>query len=526
MKHKTQNYWLLLIPLLFYSCRSTKIINTTTTTTIQPITVVQKEKPNKDFLSIPLNEETLRINFENQQYNDEDVEIFEHNRGGDLYPIYDINNTPISVWFIKKEEKYLGFIVAGHATKAVCEVASIEVHNKFKKIGNNESSIFSFGVGHYIIDEDEWTVEFNETLNSMEEKFNNLQHEIDYDNDFTNNYQVKLGKINYSDYKEDINLIQEHIEIANNYEAWDKHIVEYKLKESPLIVPFYDISTNSKIEFEIPKSTFGEIPGDFAFLSYKKNLEDWKEKLETAIENNYNLIDSLQNSNITDNTHCRRNFNCYKHNDDLLLTETKTLVGNHIHCINWFRWTSKGDTIDITLEEALQTIHTFKDTSHQNILIDWKDNWLENTMQFEENKREIIDEILSETKIIKDELRDHISLIQDIMKQDDQDLIVDAFLRGWIFDMDDDDLNTELDDWYKNYRKSVWDYIFKKIPKAKVEGKLGGIFHADDVYFQVRPTKDTFIITPYKVVGGDFLQIIDKEMGISYLQSPFNFRHN
>lgn len=53
---------------------------------------------------------------------------------------------------------------------------------------------------------------------------------------------------------------------------------------------------------------------------------------------------------------------------------------------------------------------------------------------------------------------------------------------------------------------------------------MGGIFHSDDVFFQIESEENNFVITPYKVVGGEFIQIVDKQIGISYIQSPFNFR--
>ena len=77
-----------------------------------------------------------------------------------------------------------------------------------------------------------------------------------------------------------------------------------------------------------------------------------------------------------------------------------------------------------------------------------------------------------------------------------------------------------------NYRKPVWEFILNQFPNAKLDSKMGGIFHADDVYFQVRSKNNNLIITPYKVVGGNFIQVINKEIGLSYLQTPYNFRDN
>lgn len=60
----------------------------------------------------------------------------------------DINRLPINIcFFTDSNEHYVGFIIAGHAYKSVCQVASMAVRHLLDSLGYNEQSIFSFGVG-------------------------------------------------------------------------------------------------------------------------------------------------------------------------------------------------------------------------------------------------------------------------------------------------------------------------------------------------------------------------------------------
>ena len=56
-------------------------------------------------------------------------------------------------------------------------------------------------------------------------------------------------------------------------------------------------------------------------------------------------------------------------------------------------------------------------------------------------------------------------------------------------------------------------------------GDVIGILHSDDVFFKVTSSGDEYEITPYKILGGEFVQILDKNVGITQYCTPFNFRY-
>lgn len=147
MKKKILIALTILIGVLQYSCLTTKkTINNQRKVGI-PVsesiaeveTKVETEVKKVEPVKLPETKEDLNFTRRNYEEAEEYKEDFYGNKFNDYnnIPIYDINNLPISVWFIKEGDDFKGFIVAGHATKAVCEVASLEVHNKIKAIGKS-----------------------------------------------------------------------------------------------------------------------------------------------------------------------------------------------------------------------------------------------------------------------------------------------------------------------------------------------------------------------------------------------------
>jgi hypothetical protein len=44
------------------------------------------------------------------------------------------------------------------------------------------------------------------------------------------------------------------------------------------------------------------------------------------------------------------------------------------------------------------------------------------------------------------------------------------------------------------------------------------------VFFKVVSIGDSYEITPYKIIGGEFIQVLDKQVGITQYFTSFNFR--
>src|SRR5688572_3784924 len=63
-------------------------------------------------------------------------------------PGININRMPINICFLRDRNFYVGFVIAGHATKDVCSVATLRVVNLLDSMGYEENTVFSYGVGY------------------------------------------------------------------------------------------------------------------------------------------------------------------------------------------------------------------------------------------------------------------------------------------------------------------------------------------------------------------------------------------
>jgi hypothetical protein len=435
-------------------------------------------------------------------------------------PPYDINNLPISVWFLKDNDKYVGFIVAGHATKSVCEVASLEVMTKLEDIGTNSSTIFSYGIGFDRRHGNEWSSSYNRQMLEMKSKFKELESKYPA--------QVFLSEITVKEYDETTNLIKQHIRNAYSNLMWESFIVEYKYKSHPLLVTFYHINANSDtVKFIVPKNVFGTIPPDFASFSLTGSIKEIEKETNQLIDINQKEIALLEKYYDLDKD---KTFYYWKYKDNSYLKVSTTLIGYGTPPNDWvLEETNMFGTTrrPITFKEAVTYLNM------PNVKVDpiariELESWIikakENEKTYITRKSDILNTIKSETRIIQKELKEVQEFKEKLANRNNQDLIIDAFLRGWAFNTQSDELNTKLDDWYNAKRPVVWDYILNKYPNAKVTGKLAGIFHSDDVYFHISSDKQNYIITPFKIVGDDFIQVIDKKVGISQYFTPSNFR--
>ena len=440
-------------------------------------------------------------------------------------PTYDINTDPISAWFIKKDTTYIGFIIAGHAEKAICEVASLEIANKTEKLDIKNDAVFSFGIGYNFNTDQKQIVKYHNIIKGMKAKFKELELQ-------TFASQVTTKDVDYEEYKSKQQLIKSHINLANLTNEWDTHIVEYKLMDYPIITPFYDTNTSNEITFEVPKALFGEIPNELAYREFRKNLQKLIEELSIYLDNNNKAISRIRGFKINEEDYQKWNIEYYSFNNKVpLKNEVVFKVYTSFKTYGFTLEDDKNSVLDneITLKEMKEYIQdiniTLRTSPEVMSRIRLAINEIEEEIRnFTPNKNKLIKKIEVETLLIQNYLND-LNELSDF-KTDDFNYIIDAFLRGWAFNTDDDNLNNQLDNWYLLKRKVVWDYILSELPNAKVNDKLGGLFHADDVFFKVKSEGNLFKITPYKITGGNFAQVIDKEIGISYLTSPLNHRYS
>lgn len=435
-------------------------------------------------------------------------------------PSYDINNLPISVWFIKDDNKFIGFIVAGHATKAVCEVASLEVYNKLKAIGKDDATIFSFGVGYNLKKSHASDNVYNGLLADMKTEFEDLASKYPT--------QVKIGIIDINNYESYLSQLKSHINLANNFNEWTTHIVEYKLENFPLIAPFHYTESSDIIQIRIPKSKFGDIPTELVYASYEKSLSDGEDDLKSKIQGNQLALDAIQDYS---DPHSSKTvtINYWTIEGDYFLKKMEDLRGHEPPPDGYYLESGDGSRTPLTFKQAqkhLNAPYVIVTPQARSSLEFWIKQAQEDMKKFRKQRKVLREKVNNGNLELKKRLKEINKRRAELRNRDNQDYIIDAFLRGWVFETSNISMNDKLDKWYANYRKSVWNYLLDQVPNSRAGDLLGGIFHSDDVFFQVNTSGNNFIITPYKVVGGEFIQVIDKELGISYLQSPFNFRFN
>jgi len=431
-------------------------------------------------------------------------------------PVYDINTEPISFWVLKNSAgKNVGFIVAGHAEKSICKIASIEVMTKLKEMGKNDNSLFSFGIGYDFRDKSPlWTESYHQLVGKMEEKFRSLEKEYPE--------SVVVNNIDIDKYKQVIRTIKSNL--RNDISGWDTHIAEYKYFDSPVIVPFYRIGTGEEITIRLKKAEFGTTPHGMALNSFKQEIAIAIKEVQALINENNNTLNQI-----------RKNF-----------TGSLSIIINSIKGNFFYKETSELNndppappddfyitdgysiTRAITLDEAISYLENggaiISDNARKEL-----NSWIAISKEHEKSlkikKEEIKRKITDANKLMEYKIKEIKSLYEKISKQNDESLLIDAFLRGWPFGTDDVQYNAQLDRWY-DQRKKVWNTILNQIDGSRVNDKLGGVFHLDNVFFKVVADGDYYQITPYHILGGKFIQVINTKSGICQFLTPYNFRRS
>ena len=103
---------------------------------------------------------------------------------------------------------------------------------------------------------------------------------------------------------------------------------------------------------------------------------------------------------------------------------------------------------------------------------------------------------------------------------DNERLAIDGLLRGWPVALS----ATGDPEGAVALQRSFWTKVMARYPNFAWGGRLGGIFHLDNVFFHVAIHEDHYVVTPHVMLGGDFLQLIDPERGVSRFLSPASFR--
>lgn len=458
----------------------------------------------------------------------------------DLYfpAVYDINRLPINVCFIKKDSSYVGFVIAGHAFKEACHTASLKIKTILNTIGYQDNTIFSFGVG------------YDRRNNAVDTFYHNKLKELEstcLDLQERDIFQVRVSYTTDSAFEGTVQRIERNMHYAWNSmqenDSINRVIFRYNNIKYPVPVPFYN--KDGIITFTIPKSRIGKIPDTRDI--YAATIQNALTEISSAQAVNNRALQRLSSYNPVISTRDVTTIdypiiinNGIKKDTIVLIQFDTTKVIKEYDAIS-------GATIRFYSLSQLQTLCN----SGQRIIT--LRNRLRNTQINTCDAVARDRESIRKMNITKQELIVRLNKanrqlgldsgqLQALRAQFNTDqradtlLYIDAFLRGWVYATDDRLLNTRLNSWY-NKRKPVWQELLTRYPlyKKRVKTKpdtllvanpnnIAGIFQFDDVFFSVKATDRDYIITPYKLLGNDFIQIIDRQSNICQFFSANNFR--
>lgn len=451
-------------------------------------------------------------------------------------PVFNINNIPINICFIKYSGQSVGFIVAGHAEKAVCQIASFEVAERLKAAGYTDSTVFSYGAG-YDLRLGNRSSQYADLLKEMQDSFAVLAKK--------NPLQVRLFEVSLQEYQQKLDLIKKNFTVIKDKlngtaSVNNRFIITYKDVPFPLVVPFY--TADSMIQFTIKKSSIGEIPGDVIKKARVNDLKAAGKLIQNSINSNTQTIRKIQAA--TDNTR-PYTFTCYVISDGDIVLEKQGL-GNYPSPPDDYIMRKRDKQTGRVLSESVITFQQALNALN-NPAIDKRAGVRENleawvklirvySVAFARNKADLIQELRRANTFMTAEIAAvtrYIVKLEQLDRSKDNDMAVDAFLRGWTINTHDPVMDKKLDTWYEGWRKKVWMELLKGQVSLQSKRSLSpiddidniaGTFQSENVFFRVNSNGDEYIITPFQVLGGKFIQVIDKNIPVAEFYTNHNFR--
>ena len=459
-----------------------------------------------------------------------------------LHPkVFNINNIPINICFIKDKASYKGFIIAGHARKAVCQLASLEVKNNLDSLGYTDSTVFSYGVG-YDFRENDTDGRYNLMLQKMQTNFAAIRD--------SNLFEVRMFEVQLTEYKAKQEQIRDIFSTIKKKFADTglaakpaQYIVNHRNTGFPLVVPFF--TADSIIRFHIPDQMIGELPAQnfqrSVITDLNRNIALYK-KMQTF---NQNAISRILAST---NSHKAYNFSYYEYNEIGEIEKLSNDLGGFPKPPDDFKMTTMQNnkvvgTRPVTYEEAVSILQNPNgvqiDYNTRKLLEFYIDEVRQFSLAFSRNKNELVKNIKSANLKLKRESDAAAKLLASInnlpAKSNDNSLAMDAFLRGWTFNSNDTLMNRKLYNWYAVKRPMIWKYILSAYPGlTNVENPLydpktpllAGVFQSENVFFHVQNRDGYYIVTPYQMLGGDFAEVVDKNIPVPLFYTLNNFRTN
>jgi hypothetical protein len=450
---------------------------------------------------------------------------------------YDINRTPINICFLTNNGKYTGFVIAGHASKSICEVASLGVKNFLDSLGYHNNTIFSFGVG---VDINRKYAEpvYHTKLEELKNIFTTLEKK--------DPYQVKVTYASELAYNTVVNKIRENMTLGyralNDSDSANRIIFRYQSIPFPVVLPFY--KEDSIAKFEIPKKQIGAIP-DIKKLKINLIRQAVREA-DIAIKINKTAIDKLNAYNpVITAAHPDHKIYPIIVSTGLRQDTLRDLVQIDTNkVVEEYEVKSRRTTRFYTLTElrrfceAGQTVITLKTIDKKPIYtcaaVANDEATIKKMISKKQSLLSRLTRINNSLKQDRDKLSELLTKFTEVQSAEDTLIAVDAFLRGWPFEAANPVVNAQLEKWYAK-RGIVWASVLEQYPayKSRLATKkkvtddanaIAGIFHYDDVFFSVKDGGDKYMVTPYKLLSGEFIQVLDRNSPICQFVTTNNFR--
>jgi len=445
-----------------------------------------------------------------------------------------INRLPINACFLKNGKTHTGIVIAGHASLDVCRIASFRVKKLLDSMGYKENTFFSFGVG-YDLGDGRNSASYDKALGELESRLRLLQEQYPL--------EVNVETVEDSVFKPLSERLKQNALLAfatlKNNDSVNRIIFRYDSIAFPLPVPFYD--EGGPIRFAIPKKVIGPIPGVRVYDP--SILDSALREIRVALQTNtsaLNFFNRYEPVVSPGKQPGRYSVNVYngartvKVNLDsydalrLLRVYTSGPISEETH-----RYYSLSD---LQRECNIGVAYLPEKTSKGELIspCEQLQTYADNVKLFKEEKadwlRDIpIINIQLETE--KNRILEYKAQLKEVASSSDSLVLIDGFLRGWNFKANTAALNRQLRFWYSR-RPMVWQKVLSLYPSFRERNeanslnvnRIAGIFQYEDVFFSVKDEGDNYVIFPYKMVTGRFIQVVDKKQPVSQLFTENNFR--
>lgn len=470
-----------------------------------------------------------------------------HSQEEAFLPDYDINNTPIALWLLVSGDDYKGIIVTGHADSAVCEVASTEIANTLAKLPTTKESFFSFGICYDIrpaITDNDQQKKYNAALKDLHHKFLSMKKELPD--------RIVVNTIEYQTYCKKTDRVLSHIFDQAQKSTTYSNALEFDFTSTtdfPIIIPFFTFSGDT-ISFTLSRNKFNNSFKSIVYRSLTGEADRLIQAFRKIKYKNDSISDRLK---ITYKTYdfsmaatldyIHYSYLQYtkemaipqpRHTSLAVILTPETIIGTlttqdlGYSLRRRIYQNQTGTPVSykeaLTVDDPASKLYDLRYDTKAAVRATAR-TFTDTITKYHAKIKSIKQTIAASNHVMDTKILALQKFKKNIESRDIFDMTVDGFLRAWPFSTYTTQTDQELDTWYKTDRPELWRELLRQHPSAGVDQKIGGIFNADDVFFKVtRENNNVYRITPLKVIGNKFLVILDPQVSITQIITPFNLR--